>query len=251
MLIDTNAHLGPWPFSPLPEHTGPQFAAHLARNGIRRALVSDLRAVFLPDPMPANRRLFAAVRRTPALVPVPILNPALRTWPEQLAECRAAAPLRAVKILPNYHNYTLKARCLDDFVAALAAAKVRLILSVRLEDERHKYFALRMKGVPVASLGGFLQRFASHPIFLAGLYKPELEKLAGEHANFSADIAFCEWIHTLEALKRKISVRRLMLGTCSPLLSTRAEVDKLTRSRLSAREKALVGSENARRFFGL
>jgi len=251
MLIDTNANLGPWPFSPLPDYTGPQLAAHLAASGIRRALVSHLGAVFLPDPMPANRRLFAAVRRTPALLPVPILNPALRTWPEQLAECRAAAPLRAVKLLPNYHNYTLKARALDEFMAALAAAKLKLILNVRLEDERHKYFALRMKGVPVADLGGFLRRFPSHHVLLTGLYKPDLEKLAPEHTNFSADIAFCEWMNTLELLLKKIPANRLMLGTCTPLLSTRAETDKLVRASLPARTRKLIGSGNARRFFKL
>ncbi|MDB6168803.1 MAG: hypothetical protein JWM88_1667 [Verrucomicrobia bacterium] len=251
MLIDTNVNLGPWPFSPLPEHTGPQLAAHLAESGIRRALVSDLRAVFLPDPMPANRRLFAAVKSAPALHPVPVINPALRTWREQLAECRAAAPIRAVKILPNYHNYTLKSRHLDAFVAALADAGLKLILNVRLEDERHKYFALRMKGVPVVALAGFLRRFPTHHPLLAGIYKPDLEKLAGECGNFSAEISFCEWANTLEALVKKIPARRLMLGTCTPLLSTRAEVDKLVRASLPARTKALIGFENARRFFNL
>ena len=249
MLIDTNANLGPWPFSPLPDYTGPQLATHLAASGIRRALVSHLGAVFLPDPMPANRRLFAAVKRTPALLPVPILNPALRTWPEQLAECRAAAPIRAVKILPNYHNYTLKTRALDEFMAALAAAKLKLILNVRLEDERHKYFALRMKGVPMTAIGGFLRRFPDHHVLLTGIYKPELEKLAPDHTNFSADIAFCEWINTLELLLKKIPANRLMLGTCTPLLSTRAETDQLVRSRVPARTKKLIGSVNARRFF--
>lgn len=251
MLIDTNVNLGPWPFSPLPDYTGPQLAAHLAANGIRRALVSDLGAVFLPDPMPANRRLFAAVRRTPALSPVPILNPALRPWREQLDECLASAPIRAVKILPNYHNYALKSAALDGFMAALAAAKVKLILNVRLEDERHKYFALRMKGVPNADLGLFLQRFKSHHVLLTGIYKPDVEKLAPDHQNFSADLSFCEWIDTVAALLKKIPATRLMLGTCTPLLSTRAEVDKLVRAEIPARAKKLIGAENAVRFFGL
>jgi hypothetical protein len=47
----------------------------------------------------------------------------------------------------------------------------------------------------------------------------------------------------------KFPARRLMLGTCSPLLSTRGEVDKLVRARIPARAKALIGSANARRFF--
>ncbi len=252
MLIDSNVNLGPWPFSPIAVRTAPQLAAHLAAHGIRRALVSHLGAVFLPDPMPANRDLFAAVRRTPALVPVPIINPLLPNWREQLALCQAAVPgLTAVKILPNYHNYKLRAKRLTDFMAALAAAKLKLVLNVRLEDERHKYFALRIKGVPVADLAAFLKRFPQHHVLLTGIYKPELEKLAPAHANFSADIAFCEWINTLEALLQKIPARRLLLGTCTPLLSTRGEVEKLNFAKIPASAKTLIGSTNAKRFFGL
>lgn len=249
MLIDTSVNLGPWPFTPIPEYSGPALVAQLASSGIRRALVSHFGAVFLPDPMPANRKLFAAVRRTPALLPVPILNPALRTWPEQLAECRAAAPIRAVKILPNYHNYSLRAGHLTDFMAALARAKLRLILNVRLEDERHKYFALRIKGVPVPQLAHFLRRFPSHHVLLSGIGKGEVEQLAPDHANFSAEIAFCEMTNTLEHMLPKFPARRLMLGTCTPLLSTRGEADKLRRARIPARAKELIGSANARRFF--
>jgi hypothetical protein len=249
MLIDTNVNLGPWPFTPVPDRTAPALAAHLAANGIRRALVSHFGAVFLPDPMPANRVLFAAVRRTPALLPVPILNPALRTWPEQLAACRAAADIRAVKILPNYHNYSLRAGHLADFMAALARAKLRLILNVRLEDERHKYFALRIKGVPVPQLAYFLGRFPAHHVLFAGIYKGEVEQLAPEHANFSAEISLCEMTNTLEHMLPKFPARRLMLGTLTPLLSTRGEADKLRRARIPARTKSLIGSANARRFF--
>jgi predicted TIM-barrel fold metal-dependent hydrolase len=251
MLIDTNVNLGPWPFTPVPDRTGPALVRHLAASGIRRALVSHLGAVFLPEPMPANRQLFAAVRNTPALIPVPVINPALRNWPEQLAECRAAAPIRAVKILPNYHNYRLDASPLAPFMAVLAAARLRLILNVRLEDERHKYFALRMKGVPVPQLARFLKRFPRHHVLLSGIYKPEVEKLAPDFTNFSAEISFCECTNCLELMLPKFPARRLMLGTCSPLMSTRGQADKLRRANIPARAKALIGSGNARRFFSL
>jgi hypothetical protein len=251
MLIDTNVNLGPWPFSPLPEYTGPQLAAHLRQNGIGQALVSDLRAAFLPDPMPSNRKLFAATKGSRALFPVPVINPALRTWGEHLDECRATAPIRAVKIMPNYHNYSLKSRRLDDFMAELAARDLKLVLNVRFEDERHKYFALRMKGVPVADIAFFLKRFPRQETLLAGIYKPDLETLVPDHENFSAEISFCEWRNTIAALLEKIPARRLMLGTCTPLLSTRGEVDKLVRATIPAKARALIGSGNAKRFFKL
>jgi len=42
-----------------------------------------------------------------------------------------------------------------------------------------------------------------------------------------------------------------MLGTCPPLLSARAQTDKLRLAKIPARTKTLIGTENARRFFDL
>lgn len=251
MLTDVNAALGPWPFAPLPERTAPQLVAHLKANGIGRALVSHLGAVFLPDPMSSNRALFTAVRPTPQLLPVPILNPALATWREHLAACIAAAPIRAVKILPNYHNYSLRLPALAPFITAVEAAGLRLILQTRLEDERHRYFALNVKGLPAKAVSAFLTRFPKTHVVCTGLSKPEIETLAASHENFSADIAFAEWLRTLAILTKKIPARRLLLGTNAPLFEARAQVDKLRLAQIPKKSAILIGSENASRLFGL
>ena len=201
--------------------------------------------------MTANHALFAAVRRTPALLPVPVINPALATWREHLAACLAAAPIRAVKIIPAYHNYSLRLPSLAPFIDAVNAAGLRLIVATRLEDERHRYHALALKGLPVTQVAAFLARFPSTHFLCSGLYKPEIETLAAAHENFSADIAFAEWLNTLAVLTQKIPARRLLLGTNTPLFDTRAQVDKLRLARLPAKTLALVGSANATRLFGL
>jgi predicted TIM-barrel fold metal-dependent hydrolase len=201
--------------------------------------------------MTANHALFAAVRRTPALLPVPVINPALATWREHLAACLAAAPIRAVKIIPAYHNYSLRLPSLAPFIDAVNAAGLRLIVATRLEDERHRYHALALKGLPVTQVAAFLARFPSTHFLCSGLYKPEIETLAATHENFSADIAFAEWLNTLALLTQKIPVRRLLLGTNTPLFDTRAQVDKLRLARLPAKTLALIGSANATRLFGL
>lgn len=252
MLIDVNAHLGPWPFSLLTERAAPQFAAHLRAHGIGRALVSHLGAVFQPDPMPANRELFAATRRVPALVAVPILNPTLATWREQLDACATATPqLRAVKILPNYHNYSVASPQLDAFVAELHARKLRLVIGTRLEDERHRYFALRIKSVPVPALAKFLRRHPQlHPLLL-GLGLPELRALAKECENFSTDLAFIEWQNSVATLVKEFPVSRVMFGSQTPFFVTAASVAKLTAAKLPAKTRAALSHANAERFFSL
>ncbi|MCC6416228.1 MAG: hypothetical protein IT582_09995 [Opitutaceae bacterium] len=249
-MIDANAHLGSWPFTFTPARTAAQLARHLADHGIARALVSHLDAVFQPEPMPSNRKLFAAVKRTPQLIPVPILNLRLANWREQLAECQAAGAC-AVKLTPNFHNYTLAAPLVADFVAALAKTKLKLVINLRFEDERHRYFGLKVVGLPVADLQVLLKKNPQiHPL-ITGIYRPELKELAKTAKNFSADISFCEWHNTIADLLPTIPANRLMLGTCTPMLSTRGEVDKLRLAHIPAKAKALIGTSNATRFFKL
>jgi hypothetical protein len=249
-MIDANAYLGTWPFTLTTTRTPAQFMRHLAASGLKRAFVSHLDSVFQPDPMPGNRLLFAAVKRTSALIPVPIVNLRLANWREQLDACRAAGA-RAVKLTPNFHNYTLAVPAMGDFLAALAKAKLKLVINVRFEDERHRYHGLKVVGLPVDDLAAFLKAHPkAHPL-ITGIYRPELKKLAGGAKNFSADISFCEWHNTLSDLLPAIPASRLLLGTCTPMLSTRGEVDKLRCAAIPAKTKALIGATNATRFFKL
>ena len=248
MLIDTNAFLGSWPFLPHPVRTGRELADHLGANGVKLALVSPLGAAFLPEPMPANRALFAAVRGVRALVPIPVINPALAVWRDHLKECLDSMTNRAVRIMPTYHNYTPRDRRLPEFMAALKEHNVRLLVSVRLEDERNRYFGLTVKGTRVADLAAFLRRFPEHHVLCNGLYKGEIERLARECDNFSADLTFAEFLTTVESLRAALPVRRLMVGTGTPLLSTAAQIAKLRCARLPQRERSAIGSENVRRF---
>ncbi len=249
MLFDTHVHLGSWPFAFLPEFTAPQLAAYLKDRGISRAAVSPLAAVLAPDPMPANRALLAAVSRTPALLPVLTVNPALAHWHEQLDLC-ANTPLRALKLYPNFHNYRLDARRFAPFFAEVAARKLRVLIGVRLEDERHRYFALRMKGVPAKQLAAFLKQQPDlHPLLL-GLYLGELREIAKRASNFSADTSCIETMRSAEILAKEFP-RRIVFGSHTPFFNTHASAEKLIAARLSTKARIAFARANAEHFFGL
>lgn len=250
MLLDTHVHLGHWPFTFVPERSAAQLAADLRKNGIRRALVSPLDAVLAPDPLPANRALFAAVRRTPALLPVATINPALAHWRQQLDHA-ATGPLQAIELYPNYHNYRLDSPRFDTFLAEVAKRKLKLIISVRLEDDRHRYFALNIKNVPTKSLTAFLKRHPKlHPLLL-GLGLPDIRALAKTCGNFSTDTAFVEWIYSIQTLVREFPVSRILFGSHTPFLITKASLAKLTTAKLPKATRAAIEHGNAERFFGL
>lgn len=250
-LIDTNVHLGPWPFAFLPSFTAAQLAAHLAAEGIDRAVVSPLAAALAPDPLPANRELFAAVRRTPALLPLPVVNPALAHWREQL-DATAAGPLRAIKLLPPYHNYRLEAPRFAPFFAAVAARRLKVVVETRLEDDRHRYHGLSVKSLTAKQLAPFLRRYSDlHPLVL-GLGLPEIRELAKAGLTaFSFDTAFVEWIDSTATLAREFATDRVMFGSHTPFLVTRASLAKLATAKLPAPVRRAFSSRNAEKFFGL
>jgi predicted TIM-barrel fold metal-dependent hydrolase len=248
MLFDANAYLGSWPFHLESELSPARLVATLAAAGIGHAAVSPLGAVFAPEPMPANRRLFAAARRQARLVPVPVINPLLANWREQLAEC-CDAGVRAVRLLPNYHNYALSARRLVDFMAEASAKDLRVVLTVRLEDERQRYFGLKVQAVPVAVISAFLARFPRQHVLCTALTLGEIANLARKHRNFSADLAYAEHSELARRLRRGLPVLRLMFGSLAPLISAPAQAAKLADPDFSAAERQLIGADNAREYF--
>jgi hypothetical protein len=247
-FFDAHTWIGRWPFAFLPEFGPRALAAHLRRHGIRRALVSPLDAVFQPEPGPANRALLRGTRGVPGLVPVPVINPMLANWREELAVCAADARVRAVRLLPSYHATRLRAKPVQALSSELARRGLRLALTIRLIDERHEYFALRIKGVPAAELAVFLQRHPELPVLANGLGRAEIRDLTPKHPQLLADVSFAEWHRSLEHLLEAAPARQLAFASHTPFLVTAAARAKLDRPELRAPDLAGIAGGNLERW---
>ena len=159
-VIDVNAYLGEWPFRavrrlrPLRERTPTALRRLLEGAGITRALVSPLAAIFRQECESANAELARAVRRLRALrgygeffVPAPALNPAYPGWEDDVqAALTAGAP--GVRLWPNYHAYSLADTAARVAVAQAAAAGLAILISLRMQDERHHHPRMMVPAVP-------------------------------------------------------------------------------------------------------
>jgi uncharacterized protein len=220
--FDASTWIGQWPFAFLEAHTPQSLRSLLAAHGIRRALVSPLDAVFAPEPGPANRNLLQKTRGVKALLPVPVINPALANWREELAACATDERVRAVKLLPAYHNYRLTHRGVGELVRELAARQLRLIVQVRLIDERHEYYAMTIKPVPVDDLDSLMKRHPELPVLASGLLRTEVMTLTPKHPQLLADLSLAEWHETVKHLLAKVSARQLVFASHTPFLITAA-----------------------------
>lgn len=247
-MIDVNIHTGRWPFQRFPFDGLEDLAGHMADHGIEAGYVSHLGCVFYPDPDTYNRELIAECKTVASLRPVPVINPYLNGWRDNL-EFYLDRGARAVKIIPSFHNYRrLYTRPVFELIEALEDAGLRLMIQMRYEDERDRYFALNVYGPKVNQIVRLADRFPETEILCLNTYLPEARELGRRTSNILVDIAFAEWLFTMELMLEDLSADRILFGSHSPLLITKSAVMKLMDSEIDNDLKERIAVENARRF---
>jgi predicted TIM-barrel fold metal-dependent hydrolase len=246
--FDANTWIGRWPFAFCDAHDARTLSAHLRAHGIRRALVSPLDAVFAPEPSLANRALLESTRGVKGLEPVPVINPGLGNAMEELAVCAKDKRVRAVRLLPNYHNYRLGARPVGKLIEELQARRLRLIVQMQLIDPRHEFHAMNLKPVPADDLAALLERHVKWPVLVSGLMRPEILRLAPRSPQLLADLSFAEWHDTMEHLLAKVPARQLVFASHTPLLITAAARAKVDLSAINQAKRRAIAEENLERF---
>lgn len=246
-LFDALAWVGPWPFAPIATHDARSLAAEVDAHGVAAALVSPLDAVFAPEPGPANRRLLHDTRATPALVPVPVVNPAVPGWEADLAEAAADPRVRLVRLLPAYHGYRLDGRAALALGRAAAERGLAVAVQMRLVDERHEHHAVRVRPVPVAALESFARRLPTLDLLASGLLRSEIKTVAPRLRRVRFDLCFAEWLDTVPDLLVRARPEQLVFATNAPLLMPAAGRAKVATAAVPAALRAAVAGGNLRR----
>ena len=246
--FDANTWIGRWPFAFLTERSPRSLTAHLRARGIDRAIVSPLDAVFAPEPGPANRALLRSTRSIQELVPVPVINPALANWRDELDVCTRDPRVRMVRVLPSYHGIRLGSRAMTALLVELRLRGVRLAIQIRLIDERHEHHALRIKPVSLRELSRLLAAHSGGPVLVSGLLRSEMKALAPEHPHMLADLSFAEWHETVQDLLAKVRLEQLVFASHTPFLVTSAASAKIAASGLKGSRLASLSFRNLERF---
>jgi hypothetical protein len=249
--FDANTWTGAWPFAFVEEHTPRSLAGHLRAQGIGRALVSPLAAAFAPEPDPANYELLRTTEGQRNLLPVPVINPSLANWREELAEGAADPRVRVVRLLPAYHNYRLSHHAVAELAVELIRRKLRLIVQVRLIDERHEYHSLNIKPVKAADVGALVRRHPKLKVLASGLLRSEILAVLPKHPGLLADLSFAEWHETMRHLLARVPARQLVFASHTPFLITGAARAKLEQPGSPPSQLALIASGNLERWLGI
>jgi hypothetical protein len=133
----------------------------------------------------------------------------------------------------------------------LIRLRLRLIVQMRLIDERHEYHALTIKPVRLADLGTLLKRHPKLPVLASGLLRSEILSLLPEHPRLLADLSLAEWYETLRHLLAKVSVKQLAFASHTPFLITAAARAKLDASGLPSTKLNAIAGGNLHRWLDL
>ncbi|HHT27142.1 MAG TPA: amidohydrolase family protein [Firmicutes bacterium] len=249
-LIDTSVFVGNWPFQPLKENTCATLKRHLTSYGVTQAWVANVEAVLLPDPMYGNETLFTELPSDPFFVPVVIINPTLATWRADLQYCIAQGA-RAVKILPNYHQYTLDEPVVSELVQAAHADGLTLCVQMRITDERAHHPLMKVPCVPAAALAALAKQHPYARFLACAVFHAELPRLAGI-ANVWAELSHVESMETLVTALQVMGDDHLVFGSHSPFLYFKAVQAKLACSPGTVSEQTLdkVSYANAQTLLG-
>jgi len=247
MIIDCNTFLGRWPFLEFGIKTPAQLARHLKKGGVSEAWVSAIDSVLYPDPDLHDDRLYRRLQRFPSLHFVKTVNPTLPNWRENLEEWVEQRRVRAVKLFPNYHMYSLSEDCVRDLMPVLEKLRVAPMVQMRIEDERSHYPLMKVPGVPCEDVIALARSFPRVPIIALCAYFKEAAALAPTSPNLHVDLSFMETTDTLATALRTIPARQILFGSYTPHLYTRAAVAKLAMSTAGPRHCRLVAAGNAER----
>lgn len=140
MIIDVNAHLGHYPFRQLSATRAEEMIALMDANGIDRAVVSSLHAVFYRDAHRGNQELHEQIKPHGArFIPVATVNPKYVDWRHDLAEAIEGWRMKAVTLVPAHHGYSLTDEHGRAALAEIAEYGVPVVLTQRLEDRRQRH----------------------------------------------------------------------------------------------------------------
>lgn len=225
-LTDVSAWCGHWPFRALRPRDPGALKAYLQSHGVRRAWVSALESVLYPDPMDGNFPLVDAVAGDSFFAAIPIVDPSLALWRQDVEECLKRGAAKAMRLTPNYHEYALTDACADACCRWASERGLLVYVQLRMMDERTHHPLMKVPGVSVADLIALAARHPQVQFVAGAVYARDLARLR-ESPNLSVDLSLVESPLGLRQAVEALGPEKLLFGSQTPLIYYDANLQKM------------------------
>ena len=253
-IIDTNVFLGRWPFRNGGYEDIEPIRRGCGKNGVDTMLMSSVHSIFYEDPFEAEEELHQRLQGVDGAYQVFTVNPLASGWQDDVRTAKEEFGVKALKIFPGYHGYSLQSREAGMVCEAAGKYGLPVILAMRLEDERVAYM-LYQKPVPIDQLGVFLGTYRDNTIVISNISFGETMRLRPNilsRDRLYVDTAGFKFISfPIEKLLEAYPKELFIFGSQCPLYIQRSILNEIIRERLPEDVKEALLHKNAERLFGL
>lgn len=243
-IIDTSCFFGAWPEYPVKGGIG-DVVAELKAFGITDAFISPLAAVWCRNQHAYNRELLEATRSYPGLYPVPVLDPTLPTWRDEVALMRNDPRVKAFRVFLNYTVFDRARRdSIESFLKDFSQYGFPVIFQRRMEDPRYNH---HRSGVPDTDVNHILDVAAHVPglkLILGGMSVAVDAAQILKHPGIYLDTSQMDGIHCIRRQIEQGLLPRLLFGSHIPLFETYSAFARILHDVTDA-EAEQIFSDNA------
>lgn len=216
-LVDVNAWTGHWN-TLIFDGNAEMVRRSLRSYGIGRIFMAPLDTAWCPNPHLHNATVYEASAQYDDISPVPVIDPTLSTWQEELDRAAASDQVRLVKLLPGYGRYDLAD--VDDLFVALAGTGLGVTVQVRIDDPRHQHPLAQVPDVPVSAIVDASERHPGIPIIIGGAATSTLMALKDRILDLPTLYADTSQTDGMDAIRVFVDsglLPRLLYGSHAPL----------------------------------
>lgn len=247
-IIDTNVYLGAHPFREAITAKPDALALKLANQKVTEAWAGSFEAMLQRDVTGVNERLVRACKTSGGILkPVGSIHPKLPDWRGDLARCVEQHGMRAVRLHPNYHGYTLDDPVFLELLEAATSKKLLVQIVAQMEDERTQHPLVQVKPVDLKPLAVLLKKLPEARVMVLNANRAmSMTALAG--TKVWLDIAMLEGVGGVENLLKDWPLDRVVFGSFTPFFYWESARLKLQESELSLAQLAAITNVSARAF---
>lgn len=244
-IIDTNVYLGAHPFRESITAKPNALALKLANQNVSEAWAGSFEALLQRDITSVNERLVHACKAGGSVLkPVGSIHPKLPDWRGDVARCIEQYGMKALRLHPNYHGYSLDDPAFIELLEAATAKKLLVQIVAQMEDERTQHPLVQMKPVDFKPLSPLLKKMPEARVMVLNANRVmSMSALAG--TKVMIDIAMLEGVGGVENLLKDWPLDQLVFGSFAPFFYWESARLKMQESELTNAQIAAVMHGNA------
>lgn len=255
MIIDANAYCGHWPFRRLSHAGAAGLSALMQRTGTDQALVSPIAAAFYRDCLSAMEEMLDDPGWDGGrMSPLASVNPAFPGWRADLRTMVEQLGCRALRLLSNYHGYSLFDDQAQQLVTQAMEWNLPVIITIRMQDERSHHWHMLVNPVSLDEVRFLLRQHPEGRYMLSNItwaevraLRPELELVA----DWGWEMSYKPPPFYIEQAVGEFGAEHVLYGSAAPLQYPESLLLVVQQAGISEDDRQLVLSGNAQRLFGL